>query len=141
MAYNWVKEEEWRRWKEAEEKQLRELGVSEDFIKDLHAYDWEMFNADRRYYDHLQETGSYLDTLFAVEDQKEIRTVEDLLEEIDNPELFETLQSLDGLSLTIAVMRIQGMTFKTIGEKLGLTKNAAQKRFNVLRKKLKKFSE
>lgn len=51
MAYNKASEErKWRLWKEAEEKQLRELGVSEDRIAQLRAYDWEIFNSDRRYY-------------------------------------------------------------------------------------------
>ena len=45
MAYNKASEErKWRLWKEAEEKQLRELGVSEDRIAQLRTYDWEVFN-------------------------------------------------------------------------------------------------
>lgn len=37
MAYNKAKEErKWRLWKEAEEKKLRSLGVSEDAIEQLH---------------------------------------------------------------------------------------------------------
>ena len=48
MAYNKASEErKWRLWKEAEEKQLRELGVSEDRIAQLRTYDWEAFNSDR----------------------------------------------------------------------------------------------
>ena len=40
MAYNKAKEEKkWRLWKEAEEKQLRSLGVSEDTIEKLHVHD------------------------------------------------------------------------------------------------------
>lgn len=36
MAYNKAKEEKkWRLWKEAEEKQLRSLGVNEDDIEKL----------------------------------------------------------------------------------------------------------
>lgn len=36
MAYNKAKEEKkWRLWKEAEEKQLRNLGVDEDDIEKL----------------------------------------------------------------------------------------------------------
>ena len=41
MAYNKAKEErKWRLWKEAEEKKLRSLGVSEDAIEQLHIHDW-----------------------------------------------------------------------------------------------------
>lgn len=50
MAYNKAKEErKWRLWKEAEEKKLRSLGVSEDAIEQLHIHDWAVFNSDRRY--------------------------------------------------------------------------------------------
>ena len=50
MAYNKASEErKWRLWKEAEEKQLRELGVSEDRIAQLRTYDWEVFNSDRQF--------------------------------------------------------------------------------------------
>ena len=39
MAYNKDKEErKWRLWKEAEEKKLRSLGVSEDSIEQLHIH-------------------------------------------------------------------------------------------------------
>ena len=40
MAYNKAKEEKkWRLWKEAEEKQLRNLGVTEDDIEQLRIHD------------------------------------------------------------------------------------------------------
>lgn len=50
MAYNKAKaEKEWLRWKEAEEKKLRELGVDEETIQRLHTYDWAQFNKERQY--------------------------------------------------------------------------------------------
>ena len=50
MAYNKAKaEQEWLRWKEAEEKKLRELGVAEDTIQRLHTYDWAQFKSERRF--------------------------------------------------------------------------------------------
>lgn len=56
MAYNKAKEEKkWRLWKEAEEKQLRSLGVSEDTIEKLHVHDWAIFNSDRRYYQRIRQ--------------------------------------------------------------------------------------
>ena len=46
MAYNKAKaEKEWLRWKEVEEKKLRELGVDEETIQRLHTYDWAQFNS------------------------------------------------------------------------------------------------
>ena len=49
MAYNKAREErKWRIWKEAEEKQLRSLGVSEDDIEKLRVHDWAIFIATYR---------------------------------------------------------------------------------------------
>lgn len=40
MSYNKARaEKEWFRWKNAEEQQLRELGVDEEIIQRLHTYD------------------------------------------------------------------------------------------------------
>lgn len=45
MAYNKAREEKkWRLWKEAEEKQLRSLGVSENDIEKLRVHDWAIFD-------------------------------------------------------------------------------------------------
>ena len=56
MAYNKAREEKkWRLWKEAEEKQLRKLGVDESTIETLRTHDWAIFNSDRRYYQRMQE--------------------------------------------------------------------------------------
>ena len=54
MAYNKAREEKkWQLWKEAEEKQLRSLGVSENDIEKLRVHDWAIFNSDRRYYQRM----------------------------------------------------------------------------------------
>ena len=83
MAYNKAKEEKkWRLWKEAEEKQLRNLGVTEDDIEQLRIHDWAIFNSDRRYYQRVQETGTYLDELAEDTTQPEVKTVEDFLDSI-----------------------------------------------------------
>lgn len=60
MSYNKARaEKEWLRWKNAEEQQLRELGVDEEIIQRLHTYDWEVFKSDRRYYEKLSDTSLY----------------------------------------------------------------------------------
>ena len=57
MAYNKARaEKEWLEWKNDEETKLRKLGVDEDTIQRLHAYDWEAFKADRRYRERNDES-------------------------------------------------------------------------------------
>ena len=52
MSYNKAQaEKKWLKWKNAEEQQLREMGVDEEIIQRLHTYDWEVFKSDRRYYE------------------------------------------------------------------------------------------
>lgn len=56
MSYNKARaEKEWLKWKEAEEKKLRELGVDEDTIQRLHTYDWEEFKKERRFLERWKE--------------------------------------------------------------------------------------
>ena len=98
MAYNHGKaERKWKLWKEKEEKILRDSGVSEDIIEVIRLYDRQAFNSDRRYYERVQETGTYLDTVAASIDQAEPKTVQDFLDHIKNQELYHVLIAVDRL--------------------------------------------
>ena len=98
MAYNHGKAEyKWKLWKEREEKILRDSGVSEDIIEAIRFYDRQAFNSDRRYYERVQETGTYLDTVAASTDQAEPKTVQDFLDHIENQELYHVLIAVDRL--------------------------------------------
>ena len=115
MAYNKAREEKkWRLWKEAEEKQLRSLGVSENDIEKLRVHDWAIFNSDRRYYQRMQETGTYLEEVAADMTQPEIKTVEDFLDNIENQQLYQVLIKVDRLTLRIAFMKVQGYSTREI---------------------------
>lgn len=139
MAYNKASEErKWRVWKEAEEKQLRELGVSEEKIAQLRAYDWEMFNSDRRYYEHHAEGGDYLEHLAASEEESDAKTVSDFLSGIDSPVLFRLLSETDPITILIALRRSQGKSFAEISLEIGLSENTAHRRWTRLKEKIKK---
>ena len=98
MAYNHGKAEyKWKLWKEREEKILRDSGVTEDTIEAIRIYDRHAFNSDRRYYERVQETDTYLDTVAASTDQAEPKTVQDFLDYIENQELFHVLITVDRL--------------------------------------------
>ena len=142
MAYNKAREEKkWRLWKEAEEKQLRSLGVSEDTIEQLRVHDWAIFNSDRRYYQRMQETGTYLEEVAEDTILPEIRTVEDFLDNIENQQLYQVLIMVDRLTLRIALMKIQGYSIREIAACLGITEKAVYRRMDRLKEKLKKFFE
>lgn len=134
MAYNKAKEEKkWRLWKEAEEKQLRSLGVNEDDIEKLRVHDWTIFNSDRRYYQRVQETGTYLDELVEDTTQPEVKTVEDFLDSIENQHLYQVLIKVDRLTLQIALMKIQGYSTREIAVYLDITEKAVYRRMDMSR--------
>ena len=140
MAYNKAREEKkWRLWKEAEEKQLRSLGVSESDIETLRAHDWAIFNSDRRYYQRMQETGTYLEEVAADMTQPEIKTVEDFLDNIENQQLYQVLIKADRLTLQAILLQIQGYSIAEIAAVLGMKEDTVYKRLGRLKQKIKKL--
>ena len=140
MAYNKAREEKkWRLWKEAEEKQLRSLGVSENDIEKLRVHDWAIFNSDRRYYRRMQETGTYLEDVAADMTQPEIKTVEDFLDNIENQQLYQVLIKVDRLTLQAILLQIQGYSIAEIAAILGMKEDTVYKRLGRLKQKIKKL--
>ena len=139
MAYNHGKEERrWRIWKDSEEVTLRKCGVDENTIEQIRAYDREIFNSDRRFYQRLQETDTYLDTVAESEQHIEVKTVDDLLNEIENEKLYQALLTVDRCTMQIVLLKMKGYTTKEIAAIVGLTTGAVYSRLEYLRKKLKK---
>ena len=140
MAYNKAREEKkWRLWKEAEEKQLRSLGVSESDIETLRVHDWAIFNSDRRYYQRMQETGTYLDEVAADMTQPEIKMVEDFLDNIENQQFYQVLIKVDRLTLQAILLQIQGYSIAEIAAILGMKEDTVYKRLGRLKQKIKKL--
>src|SRR5574344_2014744 len=136
MEYNKAKEErKWRLWKDAEEKHLRQLGVCEKAIEQLREHDWAIFNADRRFYQRLQETGTYLEEIAEAEQLSEIKTVGDFLDSIENEQLYQVLITVDRLTLAAAVMKIQGYSTREIARHLGITEKSVYRRMDRLKEK------
>ena len=140
MAYNKAREEKkWRLWKEAEEKQLRSLGVSEDAIEQLRVHDWAIFNSDRRYYQRMQETGTYLDEVATDTTPPEIKTVDDFLDNIENQKLYQVLIKVDRLTLQAVLLQLQGYSVAEIASMLGMKEYTVYKRLGRLKEKIKKL--
>ena len=138
MAFNKAKEErKWLNWKEAEEKQMRELGVSEDAIERIRKSDWTTFKAERCYYEKVIST-DYIEYFSQQEYEKEYKTLEDFLNDIENQELYFILLSIDKISLNIIFYKIQGYSIHEIARILDLTENAVYKRIRHLKEKIKK---
>ncbi|EET59366.1 RNA polymerase sigma factor, sigma-70 family [Marvinbryantia formatexigens DSM 14469] len=138
MAYNHGREDrKWRIWKEAEEKVLREHGVDEAVIEQIRIEDRADFNSNRRFYRWTSDFGEYLEGMADTEQQAEPNTVADLLDEIENETLYQTLLTVDKHTLLILLLKMQGYSTREIAAMAGLTERAVYKRLERLRKKLK----
>ena len=137
MAYNHGREErKWRIWKENEERILRECGVDESTIEEIRTYDRAEFNSNRRFYRWTNNVAEYLEEMADTEPQAEVKTVSDLLDEIENETLYQILITVDRRTLRILLLKVQGYSTREIAEMTELTEKAVYKRLERLRKKL-----
>lgn len=139
MAYNslksyWI----WRRKKEAEEKEWRALGVDENIIEELHDFDRIAYNSDDRFYKRLYDVGDFYEEIIEDKSQCEVTTVEQLLDEVENPAMYKILKKTSEKTLQILLMRVRGYSVKDITEILHLSKTSVYKRIKNVREKLNK---
>lgn len=140
MGYNkFIEEQKWLKWKEAEERQLRKLGVDETIIKRLHEYDKEQFNKERRYRQKQVAWSSYIDWYSAQFLELPVKDVDSFLNAIDNDQLLSVLLNVDKITLQIVVAKIMRYTSKEIAEQIGITCNAVDLRIFKFKQKIKKF--
>ncbi len=139
MVYNslksyWI----WRRKKEAEEKDWRTLGVDENIIEEIHDFDRIAYNSDDRFYKRLYDVGDFYEEIIEDKSQKEVTTVEQLLDEVENPAMYKILKKTSEKTLQILLMRVRGYSVKDITEILHLSKTSVYKRIKNVREKLNK---
>ena len=129
MAYNHGREDrKWRIWKEAEEKLLRECGVDEATIEQIRMADRADFNSNRRFYRWTNDVAEYLEDMAGRERQAEVGTVAELLEEIESENLYQVLVTVDGRTLKIVLLKMQGYSTKEIAPLVHLTTAALRLR-------------
>ena len=135
MAYNHGREErKWRIWKEAEEKILRKCGVDESVIEQIRIDDRTDFNSNRRFYRWTNDVAEHLEGMADKEQQAEVKTVADLLDEIENENLYLALAKVDRRTLQIILLKMQGYSTKEIAPIVQLTTGAIYARLDHLRK-------
>lgn len=140
MAYNKAKaEQEWLRWKEAEEEQLRELGMDEDGIQKLRRYDWEAFNQERRYRQRWAEWLPYADQIAVQDIELPVESPDSLLDSIENEKLLQVLSEKDKLTLEMLFLWLEKYSAEEICKKLGVSAYAYYNRIKRLKEKIKKF--
>ena len=68
----------------------------------------------------------------------EITTVEQLLDEVENPEMYKILRKTSERTLQILLMRVRGYSVKDISEILHISKTSVYERIKTVREKLNK---
>lgn len=140
MGYNYAKEVvKWKNWKKQEEDILQSLGVDGHIIQQLHDYDWEMFKTERRIRRRQSPT---LDSFFnniPYHDKKEFKTIDDLLDEIENEAIFDYLSNTDHTTLNIIQLKILGYSTVEIANILEISCSSIYKRVQRLKRNLKNF--
>lgn len=140
MAYNKAKEEyKWKQWKEKEERQLRNFGMEEDSIQELRQSDWEEFKSDRRFEDHRSALPGYPEREYLMMDDKDIKGVPELLDEISDERILNVLLDADLKTLQILLLKIMGYSTAEITSRLKMSEKSVCCRIGRLRKKIKKL--
>ena len=138
MAYNGLKEYyKWRRWKDNDEKMLREHGVDEETIAKIRDFDRITYNSNNRFYKRLNDMGEFYEEIIFDKSKDEITSVEQLLQEVENPKMYKILKKASERTLQIILMRVQGYSVKDISEIIHISKASIYERISTLRNKLK----
>ena len=138
MKYNYEKEKlRWEKDKLQEEKLLKKNNVNHTIINMLRDYDWNDFKRERSFRTHQNVTKDVFFDLKATYDEKEINSINDLMDEIENENLYTILSKEDDITLKILIYKIQGYSTKEIANILGITIDNIYYRIKKLRKKIK----
>lgn len=138
MKYNYEKEKlRWEKDKLLEEKLLKKNNVNHSIINMLRNYDWNDFKRERSFKTHQNVTKDVFFDLKATYDEKEINSINDLMDKIENENLYKILSKEDNITLKILVYKIQGYSTKEIANILGITIDNIYYRIKKIRKKIK----
>ena len=140
MTFNKAKEErKWKLWKEQEERTMRELGMSEGAKHRLRKRDWDDFNEERRYREHLLEGPLEPDAEDYQEPVRIVTDIQQLLDSVENEQLLHTLLEADKKTLQILLLKMWGFSIREISAQTGMPEKTIYTRMDRLKKKIKKF--
>ena len=86
-----------------------------------------------------EEWSPYVEWIAAKDVELPSETADNLLENIENSQLFQVLQSADKYTLQIILLKLEGCSSREIARLLGMDEYAVNMRIYRLRKKLKKY--
>ena len=121
MSYNYRKEyAKWKRWKEQEERILNQMNMPKNKINELREFDWAQFNDERRFTRKQNITNDQYFALIPVNDKKEFKNINDILDSIEDEALYEYLKDEEPVLLTVILLKIQGFSIKEISKVINM---------------------
>ena len=121
MSYNYRKEyAKWKRWKEQEERILKQMKMPKNKINELREFDWAQFNDERRFTRKQNITNDQYFALIPVNDKKEFKNINDILDSIEDEALYEYLKDEEPVLLTVILLKIQGFSIKEISKVINI---------------------
>lgn len=121
MSYNYRKEyAKWKRWKDQEERILKQMNMPKNKINELREFDWAQFNDERRFTRKQNITNDQYFALIPVNDKKEFKNINDILDSIEDEALYEYLKDEEPVLLTIILLKIQGFSIKEISKLINM---------------------
>ena len=121
MSYNYRKEyAKWKRWKEQEERILKQMNMPKNKINELREFDWAQFNDERRFTRKQNITNDQYFALIPVNDKKEFKNINDILDSIEDETLYEYLKDEEPVLLTVVLLKIQGFSIKEISKLINM---------------------
>lgn len=126
----WIKEKQ-------REEVLRKHNYFEEMIIELRKYDKELFNQDRRYHEWNYELFDFTLMNMTYTPYKEIITYQDLIDIIDDPDVYQRLKDVDLFEQRILTLRLQGYSFNDISKILHVNINTLYSRYKKIKKLVK----
>lgn len=121
MSYNYRKEyAKWKRWKDQEERILKQMKMPKNKINELREFDWAQFNDERRFTRKQNITNDQYFALIPVNDKKEFKNINDILDSIEDEALYEYLKDEEPVLLTVILLKIQGFSIKEISKVINI---------------------
>jgi DNA-directed RNA polymerase specialized sigma24 family protein len=121
MSYNYRKEyAKWKRWKDQEERILKQMNMPKNKINELREFDWAQFNDERRFTRKQSITNDQYFALIPVNEKKEFKNINDILDTIEDEALYEYLKDEEPVLLTVILLKIQGFSIKEISKVINM---------------------
>lgn len=141
MSYNYANEKnQWDKWKKEEELILRREGASEEMIKEIYEFDQFQLNQERKFFRRQATTE---DSFFTcqVAKNKSASSLEELMEQMGNTELYSTLFRMNSLMKVIIDYRVKGYTYREIAKILEMPERKVYYIADMIKQNLEEFRD